>query len=181
MWAAAAAAAEHPEAQQQLAAFSVCGIERVSLEGLYNPYTLSGTILVNGVVASSHSYWFADAAFDALGLPPAWLPGLYQAMLAPARLLFWALGSQAYTELYDQMDASFDFAQLLSSSGGVVGGPLRLAGVLLLAYVRAVAGVLARVVLRPGAAAAGVAAAAACVTASKRMAVAAAGPKAKAA
>jgi hypothetical protein len=170
MWAAAAG---------QLAAFTVCSIERVSLEGLYNPYTLSGTILVNGVVASSHSYWFADAAFDALGLPAAWLPGVYQAVLAPARLLFWAMGPQAYTELYDKMDAAFDFAQLLSSSGGLLGGSLRLAGVMLLAYVRAVAGVLARVMASPVTAAAAVAAAAPCVTASKRMAVAAQAPKAK--
>jgi hypothetical protein len=75
MW-AAAPAAMHPAAGQQLAAFTVCSTERVTLEGLYNPYTLSGTILVNGVAASSHSYWFADAAFDALGLPAAWpVPG----------------------------------------------------------------------------------------------------------
>jgi hypothetical protein len=170
----------HPAAGQQLAAFTVCSTERVTLEGLYNPYTLSGTILVNGVAASSHSYWFADAAFDALGLPAAWLPGLYQAVLAPVRLLVWAMGPQAYTELYDQMDAAFDFAQLLSSSGSLLGAALRLAGVMLLAYVRAAAGVLARVVLSPVTAAAAVAAAAGGVTASKRMAVAAPGPKAKA-
>ncbi|KAF6250437.1 hypothetical protein COO60DRAFT_1465450 [Scenedesmus sp. NREL 46B-D3] len=144
MWAQAA-----PAAGQQPAAFTVCSSQRVPLDGLYNPYSLSGTILVNGVVASSHSYWFADAAFDALGLPAAWLPGLYQAVLAPARLLFWAMGPQAYTELYDQLDGALDFAQLLSSSGGLVGAPLRLAGVMLLAFAHAAAAMLARVVLSP--------------------------------
>jgi hypothetical protein len=77
------------------------------------------------------------------------------------------------------MDAAFDFAQLLSSSGSLLGAALRLAGVMLLAYVRAAAGVLSRVVLSPVTAAAAAAAAAACVNASKRMAVAAPGPKAK--
>ena len=37
----------------------------VSKRGLYNPYTLSGTIVVDGVAASCHSSWILDGL-----LPP---------------------------------------------------------------------------------------------------------------
>jgi hypothetical protein len=46
--------------------------------GLFNPFTASGTIVVDGVVASVQSKWFADAAMDRLGLTHA-IPALYQA------------------------------------------------------------------------------------------------------
>jgi hypothetical protein len=45
--------------------------------GFYKPLTASGTIVVDGVVASVHSSWFADAAMDRLGLTHA-IPALYQ-------------------------------------------------------------------------------------------------------
>ena len=53
------------------------GITTTVGKGLYNPLTLSGTILVNGMVASVHSDWFLDAAFDALDIS-GWLPSAYQ-------------------------------------------------------------------------------------------------------
>ena len=46
--------------------------------GLFNPFTLSGTVVVDGVVASVQSKWFADGAMDALGLSHL-VPALYQA------------------------------------------------------------------------------------------------------
>ena len=52
----------------------------VSQSGLFNPYTAAGTIVVNGVVATVHSRWFLDYAFDALGLT-AHLPEAYQVCL----------------------------------------------------------------------------------------------------
>lgn len=45
--------------------------------GLFNPLTLSGTIIVNGAAASVHSEWFLDSVFDALGRPDL-LPATYQ-------------------------------------------------------------------------------------------------------
>ena len=45
--------------------------------GLFNPLTLSGTIIVNGAVASVHSEWFLDSAFDTIGGPDL-LPAAYQ-------------------------------------------------------------------------------------------------------
>ena len=46
--------------------------------GLFNPFTASGTIVVDGVVASVQSRWFADDVMDRLGLTHA-IPALYQA------------------------------------------------------------------------------------------------------
>jgi hypothetical protein len=108
--------------------------------GLYNPYTLAGTILVNQVLASSHSRWFADAAADALGLPTRWLPALYQAALAPARALYRLLGPQQYVALYRRLDAQFDLAA--SCSGGL-GAAASTAGLLALAWAQAAAGAIA--------------------------------------
>ena len=45
--------------------------------GLFNPLTLSGTIIVNGAVSSVHSEWFLDSVFDAIGRPDL-LPATYQ-------------------------------------------------------------------------------------------------------
>ena len=40
--------------------------------GLFNPYTLSGSIVVDGVAASCHSSWILDG----VACPPAWKPPL---------------------------------------------------------------------------------------------------------
>jgi hypothetical protein len=60
--------------------------------GLFNPYTLTGAIVVDGVVASCHSSSFADAAFERLGVS---LPAGYQALFAPLRALYRAIGPAA--------------------------------------------------------------------------------------
>ena len=44
---------------------AVVSTTRSSKRGLYNPYTLSGTIVVDGVAASCHSSWILDGL-----LPP---------------------------------------------------------------------------------------------------------------
>lgn len=62
-------------------------------DGLYNPYTLSGKIVVNGVVASAHSNWILD------DLTPStmsqYLPAAYQVMFLPGRVLYHILGTSA--------------------------------------------------------------------------------------
>lgn len=49
-------------------------------QGLFNPYTLGGDIVVNGALASAHSSWFLD------GVAPAsmtrHLPAIYQVVSA---------------------------------------------------------------------------------------------------
>lgn len=61
--------------------------------GIYNPYTLSGAIVVNGAVASAHSDWILDDV-----VPESWtqyLPYVYQAFFLPGRWLYYLGGSDA--------------------------------------------------------------------------------------
>ena len=60
--------------------------------GLYNPLTLGGTIVVDGVAASAHSDWFLDGIAS-----PGTQAAVYQAMFAPVRLIYAAIGP-AWTE-----------------------------------------------------------------------------------
>lgn len=62
----------------------------VSRKGLYNPYTLHGKVVVNKVVASSHSDWVLDS-----WTPAAWtryLPAVYQVLFLPGRWLYYMVG-----------------------------------------------------------------------------------------
>ncbi|CAK9029006.1 Sonic hedgehog protein [Durusdinium trenchii] len=61
--------------------------------GLYNPFTLSGNIVVNGVLASAHSSWFLDGLFSAK--LRGFLPSIYQTILLPGRCLYGIFGSRA--------------------------------------------------------------------------------------
>ncbi len=55
--------------------------------GLFNPLTLGGTIVVDGVAASAHSDWFLD------GLVSADTQGkVYQAMFLPVRAIYHLIG-----------------------------------------------------------------------------------------
>lgn len=47
-----------------------------------------------------HSAWFADGIFDRLGLPSSWLHPLYQAVLAPVRLLWQYMPRTVYLQQY---------------------------------------------------------------------------------
>ncbi|CAE7681139.1 wrt-1 [Symbiodinium sp. CCMP2456] len=61
--------------------------------GLFNPYTLTGTLIVDGVVASAHSDWLLDDFCPRRCV--GWLPATYQALFLPGRLLYRGLGSMA--------------------------------------------------------------------------------------
>ena len=81
-------------------------VARVALAehaGLFNPYTLSGTIVVDGVAASVHSSSFADAAFAALGVS---IPAGYQALFAPLRALYRVVGPAAAERLQSTAGAA---------------------------------------------------------------------------
>jgi hypothetical protein len=79
-------------------------VQRVVRTGLYAPYTTSGNIFVNGVLASAHSDWFLDTiAKHTVG--EAALPWIYQQVLLPARILYWMVGpedARAQLEQYQQ-------------------------------------------------------------------------------
>jgi desert hedgehog protein len=62
-------------------------------DGLYNPYTLSGKIVVNGVVASAHSNWVLDEWTPSS--MSQYLPAAYQVMFLPGRLMYHVLGTPA--------------------------------------------------------------------------------------
>jgi hypothetical protein len=70
--------------------------------GAYNPLTMNGTIVVDGVVASAHSDWFLD------GLVPADTEAkVYQAVLAPVRAAYRMIGParmEAITEGWGVVD-----------------------------------------------------------------------------
>ena len=71
----------------------VVDIKLVRSQGLYNPFTMDGDILVDGVLASAHSEWFLDSTARHLGMTSL-LPSVYQATLAPARGLYHLVGAQ---------------------------------------------------------------------------------------
>ncbi|CAL8466183.1 g5719 [Coccomyxa elongata] len=67
------------------AAGTVTAKRLVISEGLYNPYTKGGHLVVNGVVASAHSDWVLDDVVPT-GMVP-YLPEIYQAVFRP---IYWA-------------------------------------------------------------------------------------------
>ena len=65
----------------------------VPKQGLFNPYTLSGNIVVNGVAASAHSSWVLDAWVPSSLVKH--LPSIYQAMFSVGRWIYWLAGAPA--------------------------------------------------------------------------------------
>ena len=66
--------------------------------GAFNPLTMNGTIVVDGVVASAHSDWFLD------GLVPAETQAwVYQTMLAPVRVAYRVLGPERMTLVTEEL------------------------------------------------------------------------------
>ncbi|GBF88795.1 hypothetical protein Rsub_01696 [Raphidocelis subcapitata] len=85
-----------------LRAAAVRSASAVARRGLFNPYTLGGTIVVDGVLASAHSGWLVDGAAAALGASHA-LPAFFQGLFAPLRLLYAAVGPEAMQAFGDAL------------------------------------------------------------------------------
>lgn len=91
MW--TAPSAEASSSGGQIALRMVLESSTVVREGLYNPYTLSGKVVVNGAVASAHSEWILDD-----WSPESWtqyLPAVYQVVFLPGRWLYHLVGPAA--------------------------------------------------------------------------------------
>lgn len=71
----------------------VGSVDTREFSGVFNPYTTSGTIVVDGVVASCHSSWILDDLTPQKLLP--WLPTAYQALFLPGRWLYQMFGPAA--------------------------------------------------------------------------------------
>jgi hypothetical protein len=70
--------------------------EMVELTGAFNPYTKSGNIIVDNVVASAHSNWFLDDSFQSLPTGSEhYLPTIYQGVLTFNRVMHSILGPAA--------------------------------------------------------------------------------------
>eukprot|EP00746_Dinoflagellata_sp_MGD_P131925 gnl/MRDRNA2_/MRDRNA2_65660_c0_seq1.p1 gnl/MRDRNA2_/MRDRNA2_65660_c0~~gnl/MRDRNA2_/MRDRNA2_65660_c0_seq1.p1 ORF type:complete len:551 (+),score=86.21 gnl/MRDRNA2_/MRDRNA2_65660_c0_seq1:29-1681(+) len=72
----------HMEVEQR----PIQSVSSVRAKGLYNPYTLSGNLVVDGVVSSAHSNWILDDLTPAscIGL----LPSVYQVLFFPGQILY---------------------------------------------------------------------------------------------
>lgn len=81
--------------QQGLSLHNVSKICIVTKRGLFNPYTMTGMIIVNNVSVSTNSEWILDAIFDKFDLTK-WLPDMYQILLYPLRALVQVLGVDLY-------------------------------------------------------------------------------------
>jgi hedgehog protein len=87
--------------------------------GLFNPYTLSGSIVVDGVAASCHSSSALDGAFRLTGVS---VPDGYQAAFAPLRAMYRVIGADRMASIEFIIDAVASAANtgtLLSVMGPV--------------------------------------------------------------
>jgi len=74
---------------------AVVSTARALKRGLYNPYTLSGTIVVDGVAASCHSSWILDGF-----LPPRVAAVVYQRLFVVPRLAYKFLGPRGMDQVF---------------------------------------------------------------------------------
>jgi hypothetical protein len=86
---------------------AVMSTSMASAQGLFNPYTLNGRIVVDGVAASAHSSSALDPLFHALGIS---IPAGYQAAFAPLRLLYRMLGAGFMRWAHPVIDYAAAFA-----------------------------------------------------------------------
>jgi len=87
----------HAQADGTMAPAEVTTVSSRTEVGAFNPLTLSGTIVVDGVVASAHSNWFLDGivAADTQGK-------VYQAMFAPVRATYRLIGPDWTREISER-------------------------------------------------------------------------------
>jgi hypothetical protein len=92
----------------------VARISTVLDRGLFNPYTLGGSIVVDGFAVSVHSAVKLNGVLALLGVP---VPVGYQAALAPLRALYRLLGARGMAKMSPIIESVLNAC---SSSGPVV-------------------------------------------------------------
>lgn len=99
----------------------VDAVSIVHRAGLFAPVTSSGTVVVDGVVASTYSDWALDPLFDALGLSHK-LHAAMHVVHAPLRLAYAVLGRRAMAALSPIVSgvAMLDTAQIAAGLGMAV-------------------------------------------------------------
>jgi hypothetical protein len=80
----------------------VTAVDEIFAQGYFNPYTMEGNIVVDGVVASCHSSFILDNLFNRMGIS---IPAGYQAVFAPLRVIFKAVGAKAFQHIQFLVDA----------------------------------------------------------------------------
>ena len=80
----------------------VIAIEPVIGQGYFNPYTMGGNIVVDGIVASCHSSFIFDKMLNTMGIS---IPGGYQAIFAILRLMYKTVGAYAFQNVQYLIDA----------------------------------------------------------------------------
>ena len=102
----------HRDAQGVIQSSKVTHVDWVVANGAFNPMTASGTVVVDGIVASAHSDWFLD------GVVSAEIQGhVYQAILAPVRLAYDLIGPE-WTQKITEEWGIVEFARDVVSTPG---------------------------------------------------------------
>lgn len=66
-----------PGSEDSVKPMFVKAVRNKIMRGAFNPYTLGGTVVVDGVVASAHSSWLLDPVLDAFHATHL-IPSTYQ-------------------------------------------------------------------------------------------------------
>ena len=96
----------------------VSAVRIVVDQGAFNPYTLGGDIVVDGVVASCHSSWVLDK-FTPSSLF-SYLPAMYQRFFFLARVAYGALGPTGMQAAFGVGNTGFT-ASIASQTASLVG------------------------------------------------------------
>jgi len=95
------------EALEALEASAVLSTSLVNREGVFAPGTLTGTLLVDGVAASTYSRWVFEEILEGL-VPSGWFHAMHHGFHLPFRWLWRALGPERARDVSMRVQAKLD-------------------------------------------------------------------------